>query len=381
MPRLPKPWYRKDRSAWFVTIKGVRHNLGKNKKEAFTKFHALMNAPETPPVSLQSFVAVADAFLDWVHKNQAKLTFEWYRFRIERFCRRYPDLNANDLRPYHVQQWVDSYEVLGRNSRRNHMRAIKRCMRWAQEQGYVDRNMISHLKMPGAVSREVSISRIEFEYLCSFIVDSNFLMLCQTAFDTGCRPQEIVAVEARHFDEENSRWIFPTGEAKGKKKPRIVYLSPASLVVTKTLAKRYPSGPLFRNSIGSKWTKNSVNCAFSRLQCRMGRAKIAISEASPSEWINEQLILLNGNDVFDRESKSNIAKLKNRLLREQAPRYSLYAFRHSWATRALQSGVDALTVAVLMGHNDPSTLSRVYQHIAHSPEYMSQQALRATGAR
>jgi integrase len=53
--------------------------------------------------------------------------------------------------------------------------------------------------------------------------------------------------------------------------------------------------------------------------------------------------------------------------RELAPRYSLYALRHSWATNALKRGVDPLTVAILMGHQDPSMLARVYQHFSLSP--------------
>lgn len=71
-------------------------------------------------------------------------------------------------------------------------------------------------------------------------------------------------------------------------------------------------------------------------------------------------------------------KLTNRLASSIVPRYSLYAIRHSWATRALKSGLDGLTVAILMGHSDPSTLARVYQHLAHDPQHMLDQAKRAS---
>ncbi len=72
-------------------------------------------------------------------------------------------------------------------------------------------------------------------------------------------------------------------------------------------------------------------------------------------------------------------KLTNRIAKLLAPRYSLYALRHSWATNALQNGVDALTVAILMGHSDPSTLSKVYQHVALNPQHMLEQARKAAG--
>lgn len=35
---------------------------------------------------------------------------------------------------------------------------------------------------------------------------------------------------------------------------------------------------------------------------------------------------------------------------------------------------DPLTVALLMGHKDPSNLARVYQHLSHSPDHMREQA-------
>lgn len=41
-------------------------------------------------------------------------------------------------------------------------------------------------------------------------------------------------------------------------------------------------------------------------------------------------------------------KLAHRRAKELAPRYSLYVLWRSWATNALQSGLDALTVAILM---------------------------------
>ena len=70
-------------------------------------------------------------------------------------------------------------------------------------------------------------------------------------------------------------------------------------------------------------------------------------------------------------------KLTYQVAQEYAPKYSLYALRHSWATNALQRGVDALTVAILMGHKDPSQLAKVYQHLSHNPKHLLEQAKKA----
>ena len=58
MARSPKPWFRKDRQAYFVTINGTRHNLGSVKKEADRRFHELMaTADETPEPSPRAATA------------------------------------------------------------------------------------------------------------------------------------------------------------------------------------------------------------------------------------------------------------------------------------------------------------------------------------
>src|SRR5262249_9548380 len=127
------------------------------------------------------------------------------------------------------------------------------------------------------------------------------------------------------------RWVFPPDESKGERWPRVVYLTPKALEVTRRLMLRHPAGPLFRNTEGLPWTTDAVNCAFQRVAKKVGK------------------------------------------------KYCLYVLRHSWATRALARGVDALTVAILMGHRDPSTLARVYQHLTQNPDYLREAAKRAAG--
>ena len=53
---------------------------------------------------------------------------------------------------------------------------------------------------------------------------------------------------------------------------------------------------------------------------------------------------------------------------------SPHIVRHSFATHALERGVDSVTVAVLMGHSDPSMLAKVYQHLTQNPTFLLEQA-------
>ena len=80
-----------------------------------------------------------------------------------------------------------------------------------------------------------------------------------------------------------------------------------------------------------------------------------------------------------RTSRRGPTKLLQRRELRLVPNYSLYALRHSWATHALERGVDPLTVAILMGHRDPSMLAKVYQHLSLNPEHLRSQLEKAVG--
>jgi integrase len=247
-------------------------------------------------------------------------------------------------------------------------------MKWAKQQGYVVEDSIEGMEVPGAESRDICITADEFRNLCSYIRDETFLDLCRVTFEIGCRPQEILRIEARHFDSKYSRWVMPVNEAKGKKKPRIIYLTPYALATTEKLVAQFPTGMLFRNTRQKPWTTDAVNCGFDRLRVRMGRSAMKDQGLEMSELM-KQALRQDGAPIKDpmKLSQRERDKLSNKIASRYAPQYSLYALRHSWATNALQSGLDALTVAVLMGHSDPSTLSRVYQHLSHNPEHLLKQ--------
>ena len=388
MARRPKPWFRKSRDAWFVTVGGVQNNLGPDKKLAFDRFYELMRQPQECKVDPRSLTTLVNAFLHWVRTHRSPDTLEWYRYRLQRFVEKHPDLRVGDMKPFHAQKWVDSYPDLSVTSRRNYLRSIKRCLAWAVKQGYLDKNPIAALEVPTGECREVVISSDEFETLLSFCRDENFRDLVIVTWETGCRPQESLRVEARHLDLANQRWVFPPKESKGKRAPRIVYLNDKAMEITKKKLERNLSGLLFRNADGVPWTTEAVNCCFDRLQARMGRVEMDARKMSVDDDAIAAFIttLKPTRKTRGRELKKTDAelrwearrKLTDRLASSLVPRYSLYAIRHSWATRALKAGLDGLTVAILMGHSDPSTLARVYQHLAHDPQHLVNQAKRAS---
>lgn len=330
MPRSPKPWFRKDRRTWCVTIEGVRHSLGEDREQAFQRFHQLMANPPQRQVWGDSLLGLFELFLEWTERNRSQATYHWYRQFLQSFVQTIPArLTIHDLKPFHVQRWVDAAPELSNDAKRAKIRSVQRALSWARQQGYTTANPLATLQKPPAGQREVVISPAQYQQILDLTPDDAFRELATLAWETGARPQELLKLEARHFEPAHARWVFPRQEAKGKRKPRIVYLTAPAEELTRRLADRRPEGPLLRNSDDQPWRKDAVNCRFKRLAPKPGF------------------------------------------------KFCLYHFRHSFATRQLQLGVDPLTVAELLGHSDPSMLARVYQHLSHDPQHMLQQLRRS----
>jgi hypothetical protein len=129
MARLPKPWFREDRQAYFVTINGIRHNLGPDKKAADRQFHELMatvDQPATPPAPVPIASArltvgqVFEKYLDWCERHRSRRTYVWTQAHIQSFCDHLKNARtmlAGELKPFHLMEWVESKKTWGANHR------------------------------------------------------------------------------------------------------------------------------------------------------------------------------------------------------------------------------------------------------------------------
>lgn len=327
MKKFPKPWFRPSRGLWFVTFDGKQHNLGPDEDAAFEKYKALLAKPQKRVAPSESVALLIDLFLDWCKKNRAGETYRWYFDRLQSFVLTIdPDLTVASFKPFHVQSWVDAHEYWLNGTRRNAIASVKRVFLWAEEQGYIERSPIAHLRKPKCGKKETVVPEAHYEKMLTLTRDQSFRDLLTVTWETGCRPQESLRVEARHVDVANQRWMIPV--TPGKPDNRIVYMTDNSMAIIRRLMRQYPEGKLFRNTGGIAWTTDAVNCRFHRLLPKLGI------------------------------------------------RYSLYAIRHTWITRMLEAGVDSLTVAFLAGHKDPSMLAKHYAHLSLNPKRLLDEAKR-----
>ena len=118
MPKFAKPWFRPQRGVWYVTRDGKQINLGADRASAFQEYARLIAEPRSREVRSGSLASVVDAFLEWVQRQRSPDTYEWYRYRLERFVRKHPDLQAADaLVARNSPQWKRINELKAYRSR------------------------------------------------------------------------------------------------------------------------------------------------------------------------------------------------------------------------------------------------------------------------
>jgi integrase len=332
MAKHPQPYFRAQRGTWCVQLDGKQITLGADEKEAFTLYHKLMSERASPaPRVLVSTAVVTtlDLFLDWCEKNRARRTYEWYFNYLQSFVKAIPvALTIADLKPFHVQQWVDSHAGW-LTGKRGAIISMQRALNWAAKQGHIETSPIRHMEKPAQGKREQLITPETYQKILALVKDDAFRDLLELSWETGARPQELFGVQASYVDLPEARWIFPVKESKGKKTQRVVYLTDRALAITKKVLALGHDGFMLRNTDGEPWCMSSVSSRFQRIRDKIGT------------------------------------------------KYSLYAIRHSFCTFALAVGkLDAVTVAHLMGHRDTAMISRHYAHLTQLTDHMRDAANR-----
>jgi integrase len=338
--------------------------------------------PVVKAVPTDTVLGVLDAFLDWCQKHRAGRTYDWYRDYLESFARTVSaGLTIDCLKPFHVQQWLDA-NTGWISGKRGAVIAVQRAFNWAVRMGLIAANPVRSIEKPQAGRREHVIGDDQYATLLGLVRDCEFRDLLTLCWETGCRPEDALSVEARHVDLQNGCWAFPVQESKGKKHQRVVYLTDIGLAITRRLMLAHPTGPLLRNTDGLAWSPSALNCRFARLRLALGRAKLEEAGLMPPKL--KRLTQAQRADAATRIAHDQAVSDRRRLIAEmargQVPRYCLYTFRHSWCTHALERGVDAVTVAVLMGHRDTTMISRVYSHLMQRRDHLRDAIRKAAGA-
>lgn len=312
---------------YYTKIRGQQIRLSDNEEEAKEKFAQLTGGL---PSDTSRAEDVCDEFLDHVLTNRTEKSYKTSSLFLNAFCKLYGRVPVAELTRRHATRWLAGSYAWNPSTRAAAGSVLKICFRWAVEEGIVSKNPFASLKKTGELMRERVLTAEEWKTMLS-IAREPFRTFPLAARLSGCRPGEVRRVSSVMVDLDAGCRVIPAHKTREKtKEPRIVWLSPELVELTKTqIAARGP-GLLFRNNKGGEWSESSVVNAFDRLRKRMGLGLDVVCDS----------------------------------------------LRHSYATEALET-LDVATVAELLGHKGVNTLMRNDAHLRKRGGHMRAAAAKA----
>lgn len=330
----PRPWYRKEKDAWFICYQGKQHRLAKGKKNrkiAVQKAYAILG--ETAP-ALPAHIRIENVIDRWDADHKKLASYKWAMDFLNDFKTKYGRLRLTHLKRGHLRKWSER-ESWSDTTKNKAIGCVQTAINYCVDQEMIPFNPIKGMKKPQCSRRERLPTPEERRKILS-VVHGPFKRYLYALANSGARPGEIARITGSHFSEQHACLILPprrhkTGKRTGR--PRIIYLSEPMVKLCKLQLKRYPEGPLFRSAkLDRPWTKNAIRCRFRRLRAAFPELKGIVA----------------------------------------------YCYRHGFVTEALEKGIGDATVAELVGHANTATIHRYYSHLTEKGNHLRAAMKKAT---
>ena len=357
----------KEKKCYYTYYRGKRHRLDPNKKKAEAQMGAA-NGQGGRQRRRPHGQAGLDQYLDWSEANHAETTHKRVRASILSFADSLPPgLIIANLEPHHLTSWLDkrrpkkiTQEAI-KYAAEQEAKAVAKKRKWKRPERHrsgsgsqgscglwrtIPATTLPATSWRPSTGRSVPISgssairpwpgyrkppktpRILYlapeqqEDLLSRIDDREFRDFLVVLLHTGMRPGEARVMEAKHVMLKEGVVRIPKELAKGKRKERRVLLDETVLEIIKPLVVKYPDGPILRNTHGRPWTKDAINCRFTRLKADLPY------------------------------------------------RATAYAMRHTFINEALRNGAPETAIAEVVGHEDKTMIQKVYGHPDLHPDLL-----------
>lgn len=342
---MRKPFWKKSHKCWYVrSSSGEDVRLDPNEDEAHKLWRMMVDA--ACPHDGASVASLIDAWLQEHDKLLPPLKYSQAEGYLLGFAVTHGETRCIEVTRGMLHSWLsapkpgklrkdgsrgpDRYWAV--STQKDAAACVRRVYRWAHAEGKISRNPLALVKIADPEPRLVLVDPSTHERVVASLrqcIDDRPFALYLIASKCGCRPKHIRDVTAAHVSQDGGAWIFAKHKTRKKTgRALVIHLHPCVATLTRILLWRPQGtqGNLFGNEIGDPWKKDTV--------CR------------------------------------RMARLRKRL--NLPPSYIAYAYRHTFATDTLLAGVSIPTAAVLMGHSDTRTVTRVYghldQHIQHLRE-------------
>lgn len=355
---MRKPFRIKGRKGYFLHVetepgKTSIRKIGNTLREANAAWELMLKRSEqsaggaiSEPGS-QSVVMLISKYCDWMAEqvSQGNLAQSSLTRRINYLASFLKHIDTqlviDDLKVFHVTEWLQERKRWNANTKYYAGVTVKRAFNWCKREGRILLNPIEFITLQKGESRDFVIDDATLSQLRLGASDPKFKRRHVIAFRvaltvlsiSGCRPGEFAKLRVE--DWQDDRWIIKSHKTARKlRKPRVIYLCPCLLTLSRIAAGNRTKGPLFMAAPGEAWTYSKMRRRFERLRKRIG----------------------------------------------VDPKCVLYSFRHTSITNALIAGVDVSTVAQVHG-TSIQMIQSAYGHLCQHSKHLNQAVTKMARAR
>jgi integrase len=249
-------------------------------------------------------------------------------------------------------KWYEKTSDLSPSTFNHRLSYLKSCFKWGIEEKLTDINPFSKVRLRKVVKKTLQpftlnemsqiIEAFQQDSFCpksSAYLHSHYADFVEFLFRTGCRPSEVIGLRKKDIGFDRNEILIASvmaradnGASNGGKRVR---------KETKTGSQRY----LNMDSALRTLLEN---------RCQNLAPNDLIFPSPTGIPIDDRMFL-------QRQWKTVLAGLG---IEYRKP----YTMRHSLASHALESGMNPVGVAYLLGHTDSSMVMKTYGHIIHRPD-------------
>jgi len=345
MPKKAEPWYRSGRG-WYATLQGRQIPLNitdpNDREGALAAMRALLErlcassvAPEKPTAPPSAVRTVESAVADFLRRQKARISpgaYRQYHFALAvHLVRAFGPRVVRTLTAEEVETWADR-PAWSDSTRNNNLGAAGTFLKWA--------GWPLALRRPAKESRgaETVLSDAQFaKVLAAYdgrFGQADFPALLKVLRETGARPQEIARLTVEAVDWPNTCATLREHKTKRHGAGRVIHFSAAAVAILVGQRAKHGTGYLFRTRAGNPYGESIIKTLNQRISKRLGFRVIA---------------------------------------------YGLG--RHSFATKALVSGVPDTVVAALLGHKTTKMVHSNYAHVAEQSRVLKDAVEKVSGAK
>ena len=321
-------------------LAATKHNETRAKEiEAEHRLALVDGRNPTRRVVVREFCDAANEFLEWArmeyraHPNSYKRIATSFT-SVTEFFGKEPVSLISEGRVEAYKVWrINEHEVRDITLRHD-LHALSKFFGYAIKQRWTRENAVRNVKIPSdadAVRMHIITASEEKDYFLRTAKNKNLWDMARLMRNQGMRPEEVVSLCKADVDLERGQLYIQRGKSKAAR--RTLDLTAESRAI---LARRMEKNPRRKDS---RW--------------------IFPSPTKPGEHIQR---LNRGHDAAIQEDKE-----KGRC----ALNFVLYDFRHTFATRLAQAGVDLATLAAILGHSS----IRIVQRYVHPTAEHKRQAM------